>query len=323
MNTTSRWIGLGCALALLAACESDDSTSADVAAVSADDSTTTAAAGPPSTASGITTTTTVAPAPSASPVPGTAGDGSSGNDETDPATGLAPGPVGVVPPGVLVGERADQRATLVIAAFELSLDRDDGSCSTIDGVTYVQVGASGGPQGVLLWDAGTGANPFMTWQVGGPDTAMITNHGLGDTGLTLVLDEGERSGTFTGWFNVPVGTSANFRELSGRFDCSSSPLTIEGLYPLTLGATTCSADGTRLSSGGDGDAALLTIDPSTRTAAGGFEGSLSWRVGGQTHQTVWLSGRSFGDPPTISFIALVRGSDGAETSVSGSLRCTG
>ena len=300
--------GFGVPLALLVfvACQSDrDTAQASPSSRSATTTTVPAIAGPTKTVSE------------------TSIDTSSPSDLTavDPQTGLDPGVRGSVPPGVVVPQRQDMRATLVIAAAELSLDQSGGTCSVIDGVSYVYVGQTQVPTGVLQWETGTGANPFLTWQVGGGETAMISNHGLNDVGLTLTLSADQRSGTFDGWFNLPVNNTANFRQMSGSFDCSPAALTIAGVFPLSLGSSTCSPDGHRRSAGGPGDAALLTIDPGSLTASGGFEGSLSWRVAGQTYHTLWLSGALSGTPSTASFVGLVAGQDGVEYSVSGSFSC--
>jgi len=294
-------------------------------------STTTAAASGGSAAA--TTTTTIAvdppPEPESEPDPDP-GAGSTApastpapapNPAPDPESGLAPPPAsGTVPASAVVPADATQHAVVSIDAGDMSFARGGGTCSVIDGVTYVFVGEGESAQAVVqyrLTDAGP-TDPYITWQLS-PAQAAISDPAV----LVLTLDDTRTSGEFRGDAIVgQAGVQGHRRAMSGRFGCVPAPFGITGPHPLSLAGVNCDGDGMAVRFGTRGsDAVLLLIDPERRGSGGSFEGGLSWRVGGVQYTTRWLTGALSGDGLGGRFRGVATGPDGVEFPFSGSFSC--
>ena len=206
MQVTAKWATAAIVVAAaLTACESDDApesvatttTVASLETSAATDSTTTLFSATSADATSASTVSTTAPAAS-----GTTVDLST----TTPPTISAPGPT-------------DGQATLVINAGAESMTGTGGTCSVIDGYTYVFVGEVGGINASLSWQTDDPSlGQFLAWQHGAStDTSYISTHGLDQVGIEITFGDGGTSGEFTGWYYVVE--PQEFREFSGSFNC--------------------------------------------------------------------------------------------------------
>lgn len=238
----------------------------------------------------------------------------------DPATNLVVGARATPPPGVVVPHAPVQTASISVEGdFPLSLS--DGQCSLVDGYIYIQAGDVGGTFITLSFqrDGNVATSPGLGWQTDPQNTALA---GVND--IEIALDSVGTSGTFHGTGVVKQQAQQPYRtNVSGRFTCTPLALGIQGDHPLRLNSIRCAgADESSISAGNrSGNAALLAIDPASIQADGTFDGSLTWRVDGQSYQTLWLSGQLSADRVSANFIGQAEGSDGSQFEVTGGFTC--
>jgi hypothetical protein len=210
---------------LLGACESDDAAdpaatevttpSTDAAVLSSESATTpTAAVTPP----GPTTSTTVAAASdTAAATPPPATEATSGT----PATAVritAPATDETVTTSDTL---AHAGATIVIEAADMSLTQTGGTCSIIDGTTYIFTGqdAPNAMSAVIMWngDAAAPVDAGLTWQLD-PDHAA----GSAREDFSLAVAADSKSGTFVGTAVVGKAGVTGYRQaITGTFTCDS------------------------------------------------------------------------------------------------------
>lgn len=269
----------------------------------------------------------------------------------DPVTGLAVGTRTATPGGVVAPSTFKAAGSLIIDAGAWSIVAPIGTCSDIDGTTYVAVSDSAGASAVLLFTTASRTGASLTWQVSSGLSASAD-----PDGFVLAIDPNGSSGTFSGTVREPKPpldpsqTSLAFSgvepisppsplaslipltpviplippppvPMAGSFSCTAVPFGISGDRPVTLPTVRCDIDGGLVSSGDLGDAALLALDPSTLTPDGAFQGALSWRVSGVGFRTRWLTGALSADRMSATFIGLAIAPNDTTFTVSGGFSC--
>lgn len=248
-----------------------------------------------------------------------------GTGSVDPSTDLRAGTRTPRPAGVLIPGPAEAQATLTIYAGPHSMSRTGGTCSVIDGTTYVYAGAGDpdGINGVLQWNtAAPVQDQFLTWVYGiGVEKNLISNHGIdGDHGIVITFGAAGTSGTFAGFYIVTG--EQRWRQFTGSFSCLPAPLVLRGDHPVSFLHANCNGPDSVTAGGtGNQDAAYLAIDLTTIDPYNDFEGGLTFRVDGVVYETSWLTGRLTADRVGASFIGSAHGPDGIEFSVTGAFNC--
>jgi hypothetical protein len=225
---------------------------------------------------------------------------------------VVPGPVG----GAFVS----------IEAGQISLSLREGTCSVVEGVTHVAVGApvGEGPGALLTFTGPEGSDAHLSWQAMGPDSAVESDHGENGPSVAITFDDASAmSGSLSVWINVRLNTTKTpiYEQFTGEFACSPAPFLVFGDHPLSLRRARCDLDRALIAAGGTNDAGLLVFDAATLAAVGQFRGALTWRVAGQVFETVWLAGVIGSDARSANFIGAAVGADGVEFGVSGSYHC--
>lgn len=253
-------------------------------------------------------------------------DASTPEPTSDPSTGLVTSVTSPQPrPSGTTLPPAEGVATLTITAGSESLSMGDGSCSEIEGYTYVFVGTNGGMGGVLSWQTENPAlGQVLTWQYGeSTDTAQMSTHGIDRTdGITIHFDSTGEAGTMEGWYIMP--TTYEFRQFTGAFSCLAAPFFLSGDHPLSLLASRCTTGSISAGGPGSADAAYLAYDSSLADAATQeMPAGLSWRVGGTTYSSNWLV--LLFDTGGVSgrFVGEGVGPDGVQFPIKGAFNCTG
>jgi hypothetical protein len=321
-----RWVVAGLAALSLASCQTDPSSTersdATIGADHRDPATSSAPTADP--ASDVTAPLTVPDV--AEPAPAsTAATASSApsSPSLDGATGLRHTAASTPPPAdAVVDDPIADQATIIIAAGPQSYSGSGGSCSVIDGFTFVFVGDPAGANASLSWNTEHPAEgQFLGWRYGdSSDTSLISTHGIDrNDAIQITFGEAGTSGSFTGWYFVVA--SQTFSQFTGSFSCLPAPMFIAGDHPLSLIEARCTTDGISAGGAGVSDAALLSLDPDVPEAGGLLEGALTWRVDGVVYETEWLLVRPTADGVGGSFLGEAVDRDGSRFELSGSFNC--
>jgi hypothetical protein len=153
----------------------------------------------------------------------------------------------------------------------------------------------------------TTTSPTTTSTAGGGEPAVVD-----PTDFAVRLSQDGTSGTFEGTaITSAPNTDPVIQPVSGSFSCVPAPFSVGGTHPLALLRTNCVTGDNFVSAGDSGNAALLAIDTSTRTADA------------TTYETTWLEGIIGRDGISANFIGLATDTDGSSFEVTGSFSCLG
>jgi hypothetical protein len=279
-----------------------------------------------------------APAPTATPVPSGGSDappadaGDSGADASaggsDTTTGLVPPPFSPPPSGSTAPEPvmnyAHGSAVLVING-DLPITYTGGDCDVIGDETYLTIYPGDTPGASLIIYTGTSLTRqgWLVWATSGrpEDNAGVSN----EDPLNITLNEDGFSGSFEGRaFRVGSGgVVATQIAVSGTFTCIPQLLRIGGAHPVDLRGVACTAGPFTLRVGNPSSDAALLLAEDGATAGSTVNGGLSWRVGGVSYTTNWLTLVINADGVSGSYYGEGVGPDGAVFPVNGAFNCLG
>jgi len=259
----------------------------------------------------------------------------------DAATGLgAPefgtAPVGAVPPASrpsspIASETVAENTATIAIAGGLPLTVSGGSCSTLDGETYISappVADAPPPYASLVIyassDEGNLRSGYLVWATSdaATDSALVSAQDL----FVITLNDDHFSGRFDGTAHrvvegVPV---QEVIEVHGVFNCIAGLLRVYGEHPVDMTGAQCeTVPQIMISSGRSGEnAALFMVEPGA--AAGAVaSGGLSWRVGGVEYGTNWLNVTINPDQLSGSYYGEGRRPDGSTFPIQGAFNCLG
>lgn len=259
----------------------------------------------------------------------------------DAATGLgAPvlgaAPAGAAPPasrpsGALPSDPSAENSATIAISGGLPLMVTGGSCSTLDGETYVSVPAvfDAPPPyaSLVIYPASDESNlrgGYLVWASSdaATDSALVSTQDL----FVITLNDDLFSGSFAGTAHkvvegVPV---QEVIDVNGVFNCIAGLLRVFGDHPVDMTGAQCeTVPQIVISSGRSGEnAALLVVEPGA-TPDTAVRGGLSWRVGGSEYTTNWLSVTVNADQLSGSYYGEGRRPDGSTFPVQGAFNCLG
>ncbi len=290
---------------------------------------------------GSTPATATPTLPSGGGSEGGATGGETASGSLDAATGLsAPvfgtAPAGAAPPasrpsGAVPSEALAENTATIAIAGGLPLTVTGGSCSTLDGETYISVPAvfDAPPPyaSLVIYPAADDSNlrgGYLVWATSDAttDSALVSAQDL----FVITLNDDHFSGSFAGTAHrvvegVPV---QEVIDVNGVFNCIAGLLRVYGEHPVDMTGAQCeTVPQIVISSGRSGEnAALFTVEPGASPGSVA-RGGLSWRVGGVEYGTNWLNVTINPDQLSGSYYGEGRRPDGSTFPIQGAFNCLG
>lgn len=298
----------------------------------------------PATAPASTRTPAVSAEGAASEAATTSGASDSAPDGRagpDASTGLFLPPIGTVPSGVsapassVSGPLAEEipvdgTATIAISG-ELPLLLTGGTCTTVDGETYVSVppvyDAPPPYASLVIYEASDESNlrgGYLVWATSDAptDSALTSAQNL----FVITLNNDHLSGRFSGTAErvndgVPVQREI---EIDGVFNCVAGLMRVGGDHPADFAGAECiTSPQFVVRSGTRGqNAVLLQLEEGARSGMPA-RGGLSWRVDGVEYSSTWLTVTLNQDAISGTYHGEASNPDGSTFSVQGSFNCLG
>ncbi|MCL4257157.1 MAG: hypothetical protein KJZ53_01355 [Anaerolineales bacterium] len=265
--------------------------------------------------------------------PGGSQDAATGLDE--PVLGITPPeatppPVPTPRPDIQGASNPPEGSASIAIGGDLALGPiTGGTCSTLDGETYLSVPPSAGappPYASLVIYAGPSniRSGTLVWATSeqATDSAVVSAQ---DT-FEIIINPDGFSGSFEGTAHrvtsgVPVQEVIS---VSGVFNCVAGLLRVYGEHPVDMTGAQCeTTPQLMISSGRSGEnAALFMVEPGAspdHVARGG----LSWRVDGTQYGTNWLNVTINPDRLSGSYYGEGRRPDGSTFPIQGAFNCLG
>ncbi len=260
---------------------------------------------------------------------------------TDTSTGLFLPPIGTAPSGVpapansVSGPLAEEilldgTATIAISG-ELPLMLTGGTCTTVDGETYVSVppvyDAPPPYASLVIYEASDESNlrgGYLVWASSdvATDSASTSAQNL----FVITLNNDHLSGRFSGTAErvndgVPVQREI---EIDGVFNCVAGLMRVGGNHPADFAGAECiTSPQFVVRSGTRGqNAVFLQLEEGARSGEPA-RGGLSWRVGGVEYSSNWLTVTLNHDAISGTYHGEASNPDGSIFIVQGSFNCLG
>ena len=204
-----------------------------------------------------------------------------------------------------------------------------GTCSTLDGDTYLSVPPSAGappPYASLIIYAGQSniRSGTLVWATSdaATDGAVVSTQDV----FEIIINPDGFSGSFEGTAHrvvngVPVQEVIDVR---GVFNCIAGLLRVYGEHPVDLTGAQCDTVPQIVVSGGrSGENAALFMVELGATPDHVARGGLSWRMGGTQYTTNWLNVTINPDRLSGSYYGEGRRPDGSTFPIQGAFNCLG
>lgn len=251
-----------------------------------------------------------------------------------PVFGAAP--VGAAPPasrpsGALPSDTSAENSATIAISGGLPLMVTGGSCSTLDGETYVSVptvfDAPPPYASLVIYPADGEGNirgGYLVWASSDAttDSALVSSQDL----FVITLNDDHFSGRFDGTAHkvvegVPV---QEVIEVHGVFNCIAGLLRVYGEHPVDMTGAQCeTVPQIVISNGRSGENAALFMVEAGAAPGAVARGGLSWRVGGSEYTTNWLNVTLNPDQLSGSYYGEGRRPDGSTFPVQGAFNCLG
>ncbi len=287
----------------------------------------------------------------ATPTPTPLGSGGvTGPSAGEPASGAPTGPVDettgltqpslveipsgvVIPPTSRLAPASDPEpgtATIAIGGG-LPLTVTGGTCSMLDGETYVSVPATFDADppyaSLVIYAASDDSNlrgGTLVWATSeaATDSALVSTQDL----FVITLNADGFSGRFDGTAHrvsegIPV---QEVIDVSGVFNCIAGLVRVGGEHPVDLTGAQCeTTPSIVVQLGRPGENAVLLVVEEGASPSASARGGLSWRVGGVDYTTNWLSVSLNRDAISGSYYGEARRPDGSTFTVEGTFNCLG
>lgn len=292
--------------------------------------------------SGTPATPTSTPSSGGGESSSTTGGGDAGSTEgSDASTGLFLPPIGTIPSGVTpptnrapgpLAEGISNEGTATIAiSGELPLLLSGGTCTTVDGETYLSVppeyDAAPPYAALVIYQASDESNlrgGYLVWATSdvATDSALTSAQNL----FVITLNDDHFSGRFSGTAErvndgIPVQREI---EIDGVFNCLAGLVRVGGDHPADFAGAECiTSPHFVVRSGTRGQNAVwLQLEDGARSGEPA-RGGLSWRVGGVEYASNWMSVTLNPDAISGSYFGEASNPDGSTFIFQGSFNCLG
>lgn len=271
----------------------------------------------------------------------TSGSAPDDSARTDISTGLFLPPIGTAPSGAsapassVSGPLAEEipvngTATIAISG-ELPLLLTGGTCTMVDGETYVSVppvyDVPPPYASLVIYEASDNSNlrgGYLVWATSdaATDSALTSAQNL----FVITLNNDHLSGRFNGTAErVNDGIPAQREiEIDGIFNCVAGLMRVGGDHPADFAGAECiTSPQFVVRSGTPGqNAVLLQLEEGAHSGEPA-RGGLSWRVGGVEYSSNWLTVTLNHDAISGTYHGEASNPDGSTFSVQGSFNCLG
>lgn len=252
--------------------------------------------------------------------------------QADVVGGLPQPPFSLRPAGAVAPTPEPGRtgSAMLVIGGDLPLVLSGGECVPFEGDTYLSIPNTVGappPHASLVINGGEGLtrSGYLVWATSSLDTdgATVSTQDV----FVITLNEDGFSGRFEGTAhrvtdNIPVLQQI---PVNGVFTCVASLLTVRGPHPVDLDGARCELAPQFVMRAGERgqNQVLLMLEPGSEPGDSDIAAGISWRVGGVTYTSTWLTADRNPDGLSGSYYGQATGPDGAPFEIQGTFNCLG